>query len=322
MKLTGKGVSKLMNDRPKKELTGETDNSNKNFHNEKSLSQNLSTTYSSTKEAAIQYAKKGLSVVPLAPHSKIPAVKHANMPRLTVDDVESYWDAHPNANIALKTERFFCIDVDMHDGENGKASIEKLGHPEWFADTYAEVTPHGGIHYYFLIPDGLVVRQKVGWLPGVDIRAGENGTVTVTPSVGDNGKKYMPLNHNNMLNPAPELMHKILDDENKVYSNIIMDSFTGYGASADEKQRAQTKTSQVFLMISRGLGDKGLRNNNLSTFVGVLLWRGVPLQDVGRLALIANKNTPDPLPLTEVKNTVNSTFRTHMRGLMNQNKNN
>lgn len=307
----------MLNEITKKELTGETDNSNNNSHNEKSLS---STTYSSTKEAAIQYAKKGLSVVPLAPNSKIPAIKHANMPRLTVDDVESYWNAHPHANIALKTERFFCIDVDTHGDENGKESIAKLGHHEWFDKTYAEQTPHDGIHYYFLIPDGYIIRQKVGWLPGVDIRAGENGTVTVTPSVGDNGKIYMPLNHNAMLNPAPELLQKIIDDENKVYSNIITDPNYQYGASSDIKQRAQTKTTQAILMITQGLGDKGLRNDHLASFVGMMLWRGVPYADVGKLALIANKNTPDPLPFAEVKNTVNSVIQKHVRDLMNQQK--
>lgn len=313
----GKVVIRLLEGN-KKESFGETNDSNENFRNEKSLS----TTYNSTKEAAMQYAKKGLSVVPLVPRGKIPAVKHRDMPRMTVDDVESYWDAHPQANIALKTERFFCIDVDMHGNENGKKSIEELGHPEWFEGTYAEQTPHGGLHYYFLVPDGLLIRQKIGWLKGVDIRAGENGTVTVTPSIGDNGKRYMPLNHLPMANPKPGLMQKILDDENKEFSNIITDSFAGYGASDDEKERAKTKTTQVFMMISRGLGDVGLRNNNLSTFVGVLLWRGVPIEDVANLALIANKNTPDPLPLREVKETVNSTFRTHMRGLMSQKKQN
>ncbi|WP_438449791.1 bifunctional DNA primase/polymerase [Lactobacillus kitasatonis] len=308
-----------MNEDTKKELTGETANSDKTSSNEKSLS---STTYSSTKEAAMQYARKGLSVVPLVPQGKIPAIKHADMPRLTVDDVESYWDAHPSANIALKTDRFFCIDVDMHGDENGKASIDALGHPEWFNKTYCEKTPHDGLHYYFAIPDGIIIRQMIGWKKGVDIRAGENGTVTVTPSIGDNGKIYQPLNHNPMLKPDPALLRMILEDENKQYSNIIMNADNRYGSNGYQSGQI-TKTGQAITMITHGLGDKGLRNCNLAFFVGILLWNCVDINTIASLALAANKNTPDPLPLHEVKTTLNSIYARHIRQeLANKKKDN
>ena len=308
----------MTNDSIKKDLLSETSRSDETSSNEKSLS---STTYNSTKEAAMQYARKGLSVVPLVPRGKIPAVAHANKPRWSVDDVESYWDVHPNANIALKTIQFFCIDVDMHDGENGKKSLDELGHPEWFNQTYAEQTPHGGLHYYFAIPDGIIIRQKIGWKPGIDIRAGENGTVTVTPSVGDNGKIYKPLNHNAMLKPDPQLLQMILEDENKVYSNIIMEADGRYGHSGDYQRGRVTRTAQAITMITRGLGDKGLRNNNLAFFVGILLWNGVNINDIATLAIAANKNTPDQLPMQEVKATINSIFSKYLREEM-QNSNN
>lgn len=309
---------RLLNESTKKELSGETNSSDKTSSNEKSLS---STTYNTTKEAAMQYARKGLSVVPLVPRGKIPAVAHANKPRWSVDDVEIYWDVHPNANIALKTIQFFCIDVDMHENENGKKSLEELGHPEWFSKTYCEKTPHGGLHYYFAIPDGIIIRQMIGWKKGIDIRAGENGTVTVTPSIGDNGKIYKPLNHNPMLKPDPQLLKMILEDENKQYSNIILDADNRYGNSSYQRGRV-TKTGQAVSMITRGLGDKGLRNNNLAFFVGILLWNGVDINTIASLALAANKNTPDPLPLREVKTTLNSIYAKHIRQEINNQKEN
>lgn len=306
----------MTSDSIKKELLGETSNSDETSSNEKSLS---STTYSSTKEAAMQYARKGLSVVPLVPRGKIPAVAHANKPRWSVDDVESYWDVHPNSNIALKTIQFFCIDVDMHGDENGKASIDALGHPEWFNKTYCEKTPHDGLHYYFAIPDGIIIRQMIGWKKGVDIRAGENGTVTVTPSVGDNGKIYQPLNHNPMIKPDPELLKMILEDENKQYSNIIMEADGRYGHSGDYQRGRVTRTAQAITMITRGLGDKGMRHNNLIFFIGIFLWNGVNINDIASLVLAANKNTPDPLPMQEVKATINSIFSRHLREEMQNN---
>ncbi|MCT7894619.1 MAG: primase C-terminal domain-containing protein, partial [Lactobacillus gasseri] len=58
--------------------------------------------------------------------------------------------------------------------------------------------------------------------------------------------------------------------------------------------------------IIQGLGDKGKRNDNLASFMGGLLMRNVNPYVAAKLAVIANDNTADPLPLNEVERTVNS----------------
>lgn len=69
---------------------------------------------------------------------------------MTPDEIRNFWKSHPYANIALKTDKFFVIDIDRHkDGADGVAEIKKLGHTDWFHDTLAQRTAHNGFQYFF-----------------------------------------------------------------------------------------------------------------------------------------------------------------------------
>lgn len=70
--------------------------------------------------------------------------------------------------------------------------------------------------------------------------------------------------------------------------------------------RKRTKTTDLFETIIKGLGDKGKRNDNLASFMGGLLMRNVDPYIAAQLAMIANTNSLDPLPINEVERTVNS----------------
>ena len=65
---------------------------------------------------AVSYAEKGFSVIPIGQNKK-PLIKFANKPPLTPDEIRKIWQKYPLANIALKTDKFFVIDVDRHSGE-------------------------------------------------------------------------------------------------------------------------------------------------------------------------------------------------------------
>ena len=70
-------------------------------------------------EYAVQYARKGLSVIPMI--RKKPMIKFADKPPLTEEEIRKFWKTHPYANIAVKTDKFFVSDVDVHkDGANGE----------------------------------------------------------------------------------------------------------------------------------------------------------------------------------------------------------
>src|SRR5699024_12524104 len=63
---------------------------------------------------AVSYAEKGFSVIPIGQNKK-PLIKFANKPPLTQDEIRKIWQKYPLANIALKTDKFFVIDVDRSE---------------------------------------------------------------------------------------------------------------------------------------------------------------------------------------------------------------
>ena len=58
-------------------------------------------------EYACQYARKGLSVIPMI--RKKPMIKFADKPPLTEEEIRKFWKTHPYANIAVKTDKFFVL---------------------------------------------------------------------------------------------------------------------------------------------------------------------------------------------------------------------
>lgn len=249
---------------------------------------------------AISYAAHGFSVIPIG-SNKRPLIKFADKPPLSSDEIKHIWQRYQLANIALKTDKFFVIDVDRHGDVDGLQSILNLNHNEWFKDTLREKTAHDGYHFFFQKPAKEKVTQCIGLLPGVDLKAHENNYVVVAPSTID-GKHYRWLNHK-PIRPAPAGLLEFIQSKAKPEKKTIL----------DYKIASKTQTSKLFELIVNGLGDTGRRNDTLTSFVGGLLYRGVDPAAAAKLALIANTNTTDSLPLNEVERTVNSVIEKEIK---------
>ncbi len=75
---------------------------------------------------AIKYSEHGFSVIPIG-QNKRPLIKFADKPPLTTNQIIEIWAKYPDANIALKTENFFVVDVDRHSTNiDGLNSIREL----------------------------------------------------------------------------------------------------------------------------------------------------------------------------------------------------
>lgn len=241
---------------------------------------------------ALYYAAKGFSVLPVK--GKQPIIKFANKPPLTADDIKKIWNLNPTSDIALKTDKFFVIDVDRHGAADGLQSLSALGHDDWFKDTLTAATASGGYHFYFKKPDGVEIKQNIGILKGVDIKAHKNNYILVAPS--KNGG-YRWLNKAPIKEPPDGLLKWILEKQNK-------HTFLKY-ASHSPAARSD-KVAKTFEQVVNGLGDSGTRNASLTTFCGTLLGYGVEVDSVVKLCELANNATPDPLPEREVAKTLNS----------------
>lgn len=146
---------------------------------------------------ALAYAQRGFSILPVDNEKRPLIKKYANQPPLNADEIRKIWEKYPKANIALKTDNFFVVDVDRHHGFDGMESIKKLNHNEWFENTLTERTANNGFHFYFTKPKNINLTQDIGFLPNVDIKAHPNNYVVVAPSqIGS--KKYEWLNREPM----------------------------------------------------------------------------------------------------------------------------
>lgn len=245
---------------------------------------------------AVQYAERGFAVIPTI--GKKPLVKFADQPAMTPEEIRQFWKTHPYANIALKTDRFFVVDVDRHpNGDDGTKAIKGLNHPEWF-QTLCQKTAHNGFQFFFKKPKERIA-QNIGFLPGVDIKAHHNNYVVVAPSIIDD-KLYRWINRRPMVEPTEELIKLIEEKGKPAVSNKKIQSF---------KPTGRTKTSALFEQIVNGLGPTGGRNDALAAFSGALLFRNVDPAAVYELAKIANAKTKDSLSEKEVFTTVQSMIK-------------
>ena len=105
-------------------------------------------------ESALALAAKGFKVFPIAAGSKFPPLLNGWPAKATSDPamVEMYWLPMPEANIGVHCERLITLDVDPRKG--GNESLEKLRIVEDLPATLCTLTPSGGRHLFYTLPDG------------------------------------------------------------------------------------------------------------------------------------------------------------------------
>lgn len=269
----------------------------------------------SMKDYALQYQKLGFAVIPINPKNKRPMIEFADKPKMTAEEIASFWDQHPNANIALKTTNFFVIDIDKHGKENGFESLKRWEYLNLIEPTLQAKTASGGKHLFYFKREDSPISQMIGFLPGVDIKAHENNYVLVAPSATDKGMYEWDLEKSSeggtMVTPSKELIQAIKKTYQKThgYNSEGLRSLKERSLTRDRNQ-----TTELFETIAVGFGDEGGRNDKLAKFVAGLLFRAVDDEYILRLAEIANGNSMNPLPDIEVRRTVESMIKKDRRG--------
>jgi hypothetical protein len=108
------------------------------------------------------------------------------------DQIRAWWGKWPDANVGIAPGHksgIFALDVDKHKGgyESLDALVKRHGP---LPDTWTVHTGSGGLHLYFLWPEGLEVRNSESKIAaGLDIR-GEGGFVVAPPSLHHSGRHY------------------------------------------------------------------------------------------------------------------------------------
>ena len=140
---------------------------------------------------AIQYAEMGYPVFPCFPGAKNPLTENGLLAATTDEkQITDWWTKWPDANIAIRTDGYVVIDIDIDDSS-------WLGDQDdrWtdLATAPSARTPRGGRHLWFRSPPGKTYRNTQKRLAmSVDTRA-IGGYVLVPPSqVGGVNYQWMP----------------------------------------------------------------------------------------------------------------------------------
>ncbi len=211
-------------------------------------------------QAALDYAARGLCVLPCQRAGKLPITAHGLRDATTdAATIRRWWTETPGANIGLAcaASGLVVIDVDRH-GTDGvttmRALVAELGP---LPETVTAVTGGGGWHLVFQAPAGAQFKGTLG--PGVDLK--HAGYIVVWPSRHPSGNTYRwvrsPLDRPPAALPAPWLARMRKPALQPVASHPPVMRTTGgtvYGRVAAEREIERVRTAP-----------EGERNRTLNT---------------------------------------------------------
>jgi len=250
-------------------------------------------------EMALDLAKEGWRVFPVAPRDKIPLVERWQEVATSTDrnQIIGWWERHPQANIGIVTgqgSNLWVLDVD---GEEGEQQLDALQEEHDVLPWTLEATTGKGRHLYFMHADGVRnTSRKLG--PGLDTR-GEGGYVLAPPSVHPNGKQYEWSSATGDPVAAPDWLVNLVTAEATGDARGDRQQATGGQVAADDGgpipagQRNATLTSLAGSMRRRGM--------TTSAILGALRAENIarcdpPLdqRDVERIATSVARYQPEP----------------------------
>lgn len=210
-------------------------------------------------EAALQYQKIGLSVIPVS-QKKMPLIswKEYQDRHATEDEIKKWWTDYPNANVGIVTGKISGIAVLDCDSQDAISAFLA----QYKGETPAAKTPRG-MHYYFKYEDGIRNTVKVGNLD-MDIR-GEGGYVVAPPSINDKGLEYK--------------WHRPIKDS--LLDSLYAFVFKGVVDIGRDLQRPQTSTASTNVHFF----EEGRRDNDLFHVANCLAKGHMPDEEIEQVLL-------------------------------------
>lgn len=177
------------------------------------------------------------------------------------EKIKQWWEQWPDANIAIRTgsiSKLLVLDIDpRHDGDNSINELSADGFK--MPSTPMVMTGGSGWHYYFELPDGVIIKLSANFRPGIDIRC-ESGYVVAPPSNHSSGKNYEWEIETGIddvpLATAPDWLLKELTKNQNTSSKII--STSSSSEKIPEGRRNSTLTSLAGSMRVKGFSQKAI----------------------------------------------------------------
>jgi len=278
-----------------------------------------------TKEIALQYLRKGLSIIPLISPSmasndlskeeyirkcKTPLVgwKEYQKRLPSADEVAGWFDKWPNANIGIVTGTVSGIVVFDLDSEH---AVEYAGNKGGFPET-AKVKTGKGYHVYVKHP-GFEIRNDVRKELDLDIRA-DGGYVVAPPSCHGSGRHYEWEEGFSIFEIDPAECEPWMIDYLKEVATINSEPVKEKALKPSESSNLASKppSGNTYADIMKSGAKQGNRNYCATKLIGHLLGKGNDPEIVWEMVKQWNitKNTP-PVDETELQITFESIKKLH-----------
>lgn len=248
-------------------------------------------------QAALNYTRRGFSVIPIRPDKKpfIPWTEYQKR-KTTPEEIREWAAKYPGAKIGIITGEISGILVIDCDTREGYEEIQKLL-PDALLFPIAR-TPRGGWHLWFTYPAGSKITVGTGIMPGVDFR-GEGGYIIAPPSVNGDGKGYtwekgLALGEVEPP-PAPACLYNILN--NSLYRGGVVN-----GDSQRPQETTKTTSDHKFFT-------QGHRDDDLFHAVNCLVKGGCEIPLIEQVAYIIARNSLPPFPENEIRLKIDSALK-------------
>lgn len=241
-------------------------------------------------EAAVDYAKRGIPVLPLhwplpdgtcscqraecSSVGKHPIISNGVKGATTdIETIKQWWTRNPRANVSLATgpkSGFIVLDVDIKsEGPESLALLEREHGP--LPPTWKAKTGSGGYHYFFRYQEGL--RNRVGILPGLDFKT-DGGYIVAPPSVHASGGHYEWIKNDGEIAALPDWLLTLL---------------------------TESKTETISSITEEGNILVGRRNDTLFSLACSLRSKGFMKPEIFATLQTVNNRCKPPLPLSELE---------------------
>jgi len=242
-------------------------------------------------DAALCYADLGYRVFPCLPGRKQPLTKNG-LHDATIDQeqIERWWQAHPNANVAIATDGLLVVDIDTKENR-------------WLADDHEKLldltagpmslTANGGQQHFFRQPKDKHWRNTAGQLaPQVDTRA-DGGYVVAPPSVLTGARRYRWAQ---ALDEPPERL--------PLPPSWLIEQLDRLARGTNPSERIALNNGDTNKIPS------GQRNHALASLAGTMRRVGMTTTEMRAALLQANQDRcVPPLPEVEIDRLVQSIGR-------------
>ncbi len=242
-------------------------------------------------EAALRYAEKGFSVIPIDV-KKVSLIKwepHQTR-RATPDEIKVWFKKWPNCNVGIVTGAISDLLVTDCDTVAAIVTVNDLI-PDGM-EVPSQHTPSGGRHFVFKHQEGFVNRARVA--EGIDVRT-SGGYFVTAPSVNGNGQGWNWLEGLSLLEVVPPSIPESL-------SKIL----------ALGLYKETTKSSQQMTTLSTNdniFSEEGRRDQDLFHVANIMVRGGASEEEVLQiLEILALKCNP-PFPENEVIEKIKSAFK-------------